>query len=45
VRSDLDVTVNPRYGVLEDGQVVPADGGVVQLLEDAGDPAAGSGGG
>ena len=40
VQADLDVTVNPRYGVLQDGQVVPGQGGVVQLLEDAGDGAA-----
>lgn len=38
VREDLDVTVNPRYGQLKDGQVVPAEGGVVDLLEDAADP-------
>ena len=35
VREDLDVVVNPRYGVLEDtGELVPGDGGVVQILED-----------
>ena len=34
VRQDLDVVVNPRYGELQDdGQVQPADGGVVELLE------------
>jgi hypothetical protein len=32
VRSDLDVTVNPRYGVLKDGQLGPGEGGVVDLL-------------
>jgi uncharacterized protein YdbL (DUF1318 family) len=33
VRDDLDVTVNPRYGILDDdGQLVRGDGGVVQLL-------------
>ncbi len=38
VREDIDVTVNPRYGVLEDtGELVPRSGGVVQLLEGAGD--------
>ena len=32
VREDLDVVVNPRYGVLEDtGELVPGDGGVVQI--------------
>lgn len=36
-RERLDVRVNPRYGVLDEGQVVAGDGGVVQLLEDAGD--------
>ena len=35
VRADLDVVINPRYGVLDDaGELVPGDGGVVQLLED-----------
>jgi hypothetical protein len=38
VREDLGVTVNPRYGVLEDGQLVPGDGGVVDILGD--EPAA-----
>jgi hypothetical protein len=34
VRQDLDVEVNPRYGDLQDdGQVQPADAGVVKLLE------------
>ncbi|MCZ2825170.1 MULTISPECIES: peptidylprolyl isomerase [unclassified Modestobacter] len=41
VREDLDLVVNPRFGVLEEGQVVAADGGVVQLLEDAREDAAG----
>jgi len=42
VRDDLDVTVNPRFGVLEDGQLVPGDGGVVDILgdEDADEPPA-----
>ncbi len=48
-RDDLDVTVNPRYGVLEEGQIVAGDGGVVQLLDEAGGDAAaapaGGGGG
>ena len=34
VRYDLGVTVNPRYGVLEDGRLVPGDGGVVDILGD-----------
>ncbi len=34
VREDLDVVVNPAYGDLQDdGQVQPADGGVVDILE------------
>jgi len=43
-QADVDVDVNPRYGVLQEGQVVPGDGGVVQLLEDAGSGTAGAGG-
>jgi len=35
-RADIDVTVNPRYGAIEDGAVVPSDDGVVDLLEEAG---------
>jgi hypothetical protein len=35
VRDDLRVKVNPRYGVLDEGQVVAGQGGVVRLLEDA----------
>jgi peptidyl-prolyl cis-trans isomerase SurA len=34
VREDLGVTVNPRYGVLEDGRLVPGNGGVVDILGD-----------
>ena len=34
VREDLDVTVNPRYGTLRDGRLVPAGEGVVDLLGD-----------
>jgi hypothetical protein len=34
VRDDLGVTVNPRFGVLEDARLVPADGGVVDILGD-----------
>jgi hypothetical protein len=44
VRADLDVVVNPRYGVLEDtGELVPGGGGVVQILEDEQPAAAGDG--
>ncbi len=36
VRADLDVTVNPHYGVLdEDGRLVRNDGGVVEILSRA----------
>jgi peptidyl-prolyl cis-trans isomerase SurA len=43
VRDDLDVTVNPRYGVLgDDGRLVPGGGGVVEIL-DGPDDASGSG--
>jgi peptidyl-prolyl cis-trans isomerase SurA len=35
--SGLDIDVNPRYGSLDQGQVVPdSEGGVVRILEDAG---------
>ena len=34
VRKDLGVTVNPRYGVLEDGKLVAGGKGVVDILED-----------
>ena len=33
-RKDLGVTVNPRYGVLKDGKLVPESGGVVDILKD-----------
>jgi len=33
VREGIDVTVNPRYGAIEDGAIVPSDDGVVDLLE------------
>jgi hypothetical protein len=36
VRAGVDVTVNPRFGVIEEGAIVPADDGVVDLLEEAG---------
>jgi peptidyl-prolyl cis-trans isomerase SurA len=39
VREDIGVKVNPRYGVLEDGRLVPGAGGVVEFLDDE-DPAA-----
>ena len=42
VREDLDVTVNPRYGVLDEGRVVADEDGVVRLLTD--DIAAGAAG-
>lgn len=33
VRAGLDITLNPRFGVLDDsGEVVPADSGVVDIL-------------
>jgi peptidyl-prolyl cis-trans isomerase SurA len=35
VRADLDLRVNPRYGVLEEGRLVEGGGGVVDVLEDA----------
>ena len=34
VRKKLGVTVNPRYGVVKDGKLVPAGGGVVDILKD-----------
>ena len=34
VRKDLGVKVNPRYGVLKDGKLVPESGGVVDILKD-----------
>ena len=37
VRDDLDLVVNPRYGVLDEDRVVAGDGGVVRLLADAAD--------
>jgi hypothetical protein len=43
VRADLDVTVNPRYGVLQDGAIVPDDSGVVHLLDAANDTGGGTG--
>jgi parvulin-like peptidyl-prolyl isomerase len=40
VRDDLGVTVNPRYGVIEDGRLVAGDGGVVDILGDEDESAA-----
>jgi peptidyl-prolyl cis-trans isomerase SurA len=44
LRDDLEVTVNPRYGVIEDGRLVAGDGGVVDILGDEpeADPADGA---
>ncbi|SEL20212.1 peptidyl-prolyl cis-trans isomerase SurA [Blastococcus sp. DSM 46786] len=39
VRAGLDVTVNPRYGVYEDGRLLPARVGVVDILGDETTPA------
>ena len=36
VRSDLDITVNPRFGEFQEGQLAPGGGDVVDLLEDDG---------
>ena len=36
----ISACVNPRYGVLEDGRLVPGDGGVVDILGDEGAAAA-----
>jgi len=33
-RKQLGVTVNPRYGTVKDGKLVPESGGVVDILED-----------
>jgi hypothetical protein len=40
VRDDLGVRVNTRFGELRNGQIVPVEGGVVEILE--GDGAGGS---
>lgn len=47
VQGDLDVVVNPRYGVLQDtGELAaPGGGGVVQLLEESGSEGAPPGAG
>ncbi|WNV76409.1 SurA N-terminal domain-containing protein [Geodermatophilus sp. DSM 44513] len=44
VRAGVDVTVNPRFGTVEEGAIVPADDGVVELLEDAGGSASAAAG-
>lgn len=41
VRTTLDITVNPRYGVLTGDTVVAGTGGVVKLLQAAGSAAPG----
>ncbi|MGY1825710.1 MULTISPECIES: peptidylprolyl isomerase [unclassified Blastococcus] len=38
VRADLDITVNPRYAVYEDGRLLPGGTGVVEILEDGTTP-------
>jgi peptidyl-prolyl cis-trans isomerase SurA len=43
VRAGLEITVNPRFGVIEEGAIVPADGGVVDLLDSGDDAAGGTG--
>ena len=40
VQEDLDVRLNPRYGVLDGTDVVAGDSGVVDILGDSGDAAA-----
>jgi peptidyl-prolyl cis-trans isomerase SurA len=44
VRDDVGVTVNPRYGALTEDVVQEAEGGVVDLLDDATTPATPAGG-
>jgi peptidyl-prolyl cis-trans isomerase SurA len=39
-RDGLDVTINPRYGVLKENRVVEDDSGVVQILSGSGSTAA-----
>ncbi|MCF6736077.1 SurA N-terminal domain-containing protein [Blastococcus sp. KM273129] len=39
VRAGLDITVNPRYGVYEEGRLLPAGVGVVDILGDETTPA------
>ena len=43
-RDGLDVTVNPRYGVLKDNRIVADDSGAVQILSDQSQPPAGPSG-
>jgi SurA N-terminal domain/PPIC-type PPIASE domain len=42
-RAGLDITVNPRYGVLQENAVVPAQGGVVDILGGESSGGAGTG--
>ena len=35
-QEDLGVTINPRFGVLEEGKIVEPTGGVVEFLEEGG---------
>jgi peptidyl-prolyl cis-trans isomerase SurA len=44
VRQDLHVTVNPRYGTLQENRIVPATGGQVDILTDDGTGSAASSG-
>ncbi|MGY1771704.1 SurA N-terminal domain-containing protein [Blastococcus sp. SYSU D00813] len=39
VAEDLDISVNPRFGSYREGSVVPAEGGVVQLLDETAEDA------
>jgi peptidyl-prolyl cis-trans isomerase SurA len=43
VRDALDVTVNPRFGVLDEDEIVEADGGVVDILGADTGPGTGAG--
>lgn len=36
VEKDLKITINPRYGVLQNGSIAPASGGVVHILGGSG---------
>lgn len=41
VRTDLEITVNPRYGTFDEGRLLPPTQGVVEILEE--EPAAAEG--
>jgi hypothetical protein len=43
VRDGLDLTVNPRYGRLDEGSIVPVEIGVVDILDAGGETAAAPG--